>query len=179
MIRASQPIAPGMPVLKSPTGGGASPPPGQAAAGAGNYTAQSTWQSPQYISADSTQSAINNRMGQAHMMGDPRVFQKQFARNGIGASKGTEYFSQIGQAQALGQGRAESAGIAAQDQLNNAKTRLDYQYGREREAQSLAMVQHALSQAQWSTGFAGQQAQATITTAQQKALLEQLRRFLS
>jgi hypothetical protein len=118
-------------------------------------------------------------MGQAHMMGDPRVFQKQFARAGLSSSKGTEYFSQVGQQQALAQGRADSAGIDAQDQMSNAKARLDYQYGAEREAQALAMVQHAMSQADWSTGFARQQAQATVRSAQQKAMLDILRRYLA
>ena len=167
-----------MPVLlapgSKPNAGTATPPPST-----GNYTGQSSWQAPNYISADSTQSAVNNRMGQGVMMGDQRLFQKQFARNGLGASKGTNYFSQIGQQQALGQARADSAGIAAQDQLSNANARLDFQYGQEREAQALAMVQHSLSQADWARGFAGQQAQATVNSAQQRALLDQLRRFLS
>jgi hypothetical protein len=110
-------------------------------------------------------------MGQAHMMGDQRVFQKQFAKNGLGASKGTNFFAQIGQQQALGQGRAESAGIAAQDQANNAKARLDFQFGQEREAQALAMVQHALSQAGWGQDFARQQAAAQIAAANQNAYL--------
>jgi hypothetical protein len=139
--------------------------------GLGNYTGQSTWNAPQQISADSTQSAMNNRMGQAQMMGDQRIFQKQFARNGLGASKGTDYFSQVGQQQALAQGRADSAGIAAQDQANNAKARLDYQFGREREAQALAMVQHSLSQSQWAQQFAQQQAAAQIAAAQQNAYI--------
>jgi hypothetical protein len=62
--------------------------------------------------------------------------------------------------------------------MNNAKSRLAYQYGSESEAQSLAMVQHALSQADWSRGFAGQQAAATVNAAQQKAYLDALRRLL-
>jgi hypothetical protein len=118
-------------------------------------------------------------MGQAQMMGDQRIFQKQFARNGLGASKGTNYFSGVGQQQALSQGRADSAGIQAQDQMNNAKARLDYQYGREREAQEMAMAQWGIEQANWGIGHAGQQAQATINAAQQKAVLDMLRRLLS
>jgi hypothetical protein len=178
MIRSSGPIGGAAPTSGYPGGMTGSTPvllapgskPSTPAAPAA-YTGQSTWQAPQYISADSTQSAVNNRMGQAQMMGDQRLFQKQFARNGLGASKGTDYFSQIGQQQALGQGRAESAGIAAQDQANNAKSRLDFQFGREREAQALAMVQHALSQSNWSTQFAQQQAAAQIAAAQQNAYI--------
>ena len=140
----------------------------------GNLSGQSTWQPPNYISADSTQSAVNNRMGQAHMMGDQRIFQKQFARNGLGSSRGTAYAAQIGQQQALGQGRAESAGIQAQDQSNNSKARLDFQNGQEREAQALAMVQHALSQSGWSQDFARQQAMAQILAAQQNAQIQMM-----
>lgn len=138
----------------------------------GTLTGQSTQTAPKYISADSTQSAINNRMGQAHMMGDQRLFQKQFQRNGLSASKGTKYFSQIGEQQALAQGRADSAGISAQDQMNNAKARLDFQNAQEREAQALAMVQHALSQSSWGQQFARQQAAAGIQQAQQQAQLD-------
>ena len=145
--------------------------------GNGAYGGQSTQAAPKYISADSTQSAINNRMGQAHMMGDQRVFQKQAARDGLGSSRGTGYLSQIGQQQALSQGRADSAGIAAQDQMNNAKARLDFQFGREREAQALAMVQHAMSQAGWGQQFAGAQAAESIRRAlmnQQMGMLQGL-----
>jgi hypothetical protein len=145
--------------------------------GNGAYGGQSTQAAPKYISADSTQSAINNRMGQAHMMGDQRMFQKQAARNGLGSSRGTGYLSQIGQQQALSQGRADSAGIAAQDQMNNAKARLDFQFGREREAQALAMVQHAMSQAGWGQQFAGAQAAESIRRAlmnQQMGMLQGL-----
>ena len=152
---------PGKPV----TGAPASP---------GNISGQSTWQPPNYISADSTQSAVNNRMGQAHMMGDQRNFQKQFARNGLGSSRGTAYAAQVGQQQALGQGRAEAAGIQAQDQSNNSKARLDFQNGQEREAQALAMVQHALSQSGWSQDFARQQAMAQILAAQQNAQIQMM-----
>jgi hypothetical protein len=165
---ASSPLS--SPAAKSPLGG---------LTGGTNVTAQSTWQAPQYTSEASTQSAVNNRMGQAQMMGDQRIFQKQFARNGLGASKGTNYFSGVGQQQALSQGRADSAGIQAQDQMNNAKARLDYQYGREREAQEMAMAQWGIEQANWGIGHAGQQAQATINAAQQKAVLDMLRRLLS
>ena len=163
-------------ISSSPTGGKS---PIAGLNGGTNVTAQSTWQEPKYISEASTQSAVNNRMGQAQMMGDPRVFQKQFARNGLGTSKGTNYFAGVGQQQALSQGRADSAGIQAQDQMNNAKARLDYQYGREREAQEMAMAQWGIEQANWAQGFAGQQAQATINTAQQKAVMDMLRRLLS
>lgn len=156
----------------------AMPFPGQPVAGVpaspGNISGQSTWQPPNYISADSTQSAVNNRIGQAHMMGDQRNFQKQFARNGLGSSRGTAYAAQVGQQQALGQGRAEAAGIQAQDQSNNAKARLDFQNGQEREAQALAMVQHALSQSQWSQDFARQQAAAQILAAQQNAQIQMM-----
>ena len=158
----------GMPVLKAP---GTPSLPSAPATGLGNYTGQSTWNAPQQISADSTQSAMNNRMGQAQMMGDPRIFQKQMARNGLSSSRGTDYFSQIGQQQALSQGRADAAGIASQDQANNAKARLDFQYGREREAQALAMVQHSLSQSGWAQDFARQQAAAQIAAAQQNAYI--------
>jgi hypothetical protein len=174
----------GAPILLAPGSTGPNAPKpmpspaGPAPSPVGNYSGQSTWQQPNYISDASTQSAINNRMGQAQMMGDPRIFQKQMARNGISSSRGTDYFSQIGQQQALGQGRADSAGIASQDQMNNAKSRLAYQYGSEREAQALAMVQHAMSQADWSRGMAGQQAAATVNAAQQKAYLDALRRLL-
>jgi hypothetical protein len=174
----------GAPVLLAPGSAGPSAPKAMpsptptAPSPGGNYSGQSTWQPPNYISDASTQSAINNRMGQAQMMGDPRVFQKQMARNGVSASRGTDYFAQVGQQQALSAGRADAAGIAAQDQMNNAKSRLAYQYGSESEAQSLAMVQHALSQADWSRGFAGQQAAATVNAAKQKAYLDALRRLL-
>lgn len=166
-----------LPILKPPGTGGKSPIAGLN--GGTNVTAQSTWKAPDYISEASTQSAVNNRMGQAHMIGDPRVFQKQMARNGLGASKGTGYFSGIGQQQALSQGRADSAGIQAQDQMNNAKARLDYQFGREREAQEMAMAQWGIEQANWAIGHAGRQSQATINAAQQKAVMDMLRRLLS
>ena len=158
-----------LPVLKAPSMPGRAP--GGQAPAANAYNGQSTWNAPQQISADSTQSAMNNRIGQAHMMGDQRIFQKQFARNGLGASKGTDYFAQVGQQQALSQGRADAAGIAAQDQANNAKARLDFQYGREREAQALAMVQHALSQSGWAQQFAQQEAAAKIAAAHQNAYI--------
>ncbi len=191
----SAPLGSGSPILLAPGSTGPNAPsapraprampfpsPTAAAAGAastgGNYSGQSTWQPPNYISDASTQSAINNRMGQAQMMGDPRVFQKQMARNGVSSSRGTDYFAQVGQQQALSAGRADAAGIDAQDQMNNAKSRLAYQYGSESEAQALAMVRHAMSQADWSRGFAGQQAAATVNAAQQKAYLDALRRLL-
>jgi hypothetical protein len=174
----------GASLTQSPVQGGMAQPlpvlpsPGKPVAGVptspGNISGQSTWQPPNYISADSTQSAVNNRMGQAHMMGDQRIFQKQFARNGLGSSKGTAYAAQVGQQQALGQGRAEAAGIQAQDQSNNAKARLDFQNGQEREAQALAMVQHALSQAGWSQEFARKQAAAQILAAQQNAQIQMM-----
>ena len=152
-----------MPFPSKPVAGAPSSP--------GNISGQSTWQPPNYISANSTQSAVNNRMGQAHMMGDQRIFQKQMARNGLSSSKGNNYLAQVGQQQALSAGRGEAAGIVSQDQQNNAKARLDFQFGREREAQSLAMVQHALSQAGWGTDMAKQNAAAQILAAQQNALL--------
>ena len=162
------------PALKGPLGGPVSQPLPRPNTGIGG---QATQRAPDMISIDSTQSAINNRMGQAHMMGDPRLIEKQMARNGLSSSRGTAHLAQVGQQQALGEGRADSAGIAAQDQMSNAKARLDSQYAQEREAQALAMVQHALGQANWAEGFAGRQANASIDRAKQQALLDQLRRL--
>jgi hypothetical protein len=135
-----------------------------------NYTAQSTWTPPQSISANSTGDAVNNRMGQAYMMADPRVALKAMARNGVSnTGRGNRYFAAIQQQQAMGQGRADSAQIAMQDQATNQKMRTEYQTGRELEAQSLAMSQHQASQADWSNAQAQAQKLARIQAAQQSA----------
>jgi hypothetical protein len=166
-------------VIKAQTTGGGGPKsPLGGLTGGTNISSQSTWQEPNYISANSTQTAVNNRMGQAHMMGDPRLFQKQMARNGVSSSRGTDYFAQIGQQQALAQGRADSAGIQAQDQMNNAQSRLAFQFGREQEAQQMGIMQHMFDQSNWAKNFAGQQANATVNAARQRAQLDILRRLL-
>ncbi len=135
-----------------------------------NYTAQSTWTPNQAISANSTGDAINNRMGQAQMMGDPRVALKAMARNGVSnTGRGNQYFAAIQQQQALGQGRADSAQVAMQDQATNQKMRTEYQTGRELEAQSLAMSQHQASQADWSNTQSQAAMLARIRAAQQSA----------
>jgi hypothetical protein len=68
---------------------------------------------------------------------------------------------------------AETAAQArSEDQAANAKMRADYEKARELEAQNLAMVQHAQSQADWSRRFAAQSAAAQLQMAQQQASLQ-------
>jgi hypothetical protein len=66
----------------------------------------------------------------------------------------------------------------AQDQMNNSKARLDYQFAQEREGQQMGLLQHLIDQADWGAGFAGRSAAAKIRAAQQNAQLSILRRLL-
>ena len=132
-----------------------------------SITATSTWRKPTMIDSSDVQ---NNQIAQGFAAGAGAI--KNTDRNGISRGKGQLAKAAMQQAQGI----AEGQGAAAQTQVDtdkaNAGMMLDYEHGREMEAQRLAMVQHALSQGAWSVQMATQQAAAAMQRAKQQAFLQ-------
>lgn len=143
-----------------------SPPRSGGSAAPRSITSTSTWKKPSHIDSTDMQ---NNQIAQGFAAGAGAI--KNFDRNGISRGKG--HLAKAAQQQA--QGIAEGQAAAAQTQLEtdkaNAGMDLNYEHGREMEAQRLAMVQHALSQSDWSVQMAQQQAAAALQRAKQQSIL--------
>jgi hypothetical protein len=150
------------PVLKGP---GSKPAGGMGRPG---INVNSTWQQPNYIDASG---AVGSLQAQGDMMGNERAAAKAYTRAGISNGKMQAARAGIDAAQAKGQANAAAAQTQMEADKTNAAMKLDYQYGREAEAQKLAMIQHSLSQSDWSVGMAQQMAAARIRSAKQQAFL--------
>lgn len=153
MISASPSLAPSRPAA-SPTGGG-------------GISSQSTWKKPSLIDPSD---AINNQVAQGFASGAGAI--KQLDRAGISRGKGQKALAAQKEAQGIAEGQAAAAQTQVEADKANAGMMLDYQHGREMEAQRLAMVQHSLSQSDWSVMMAQQQAAAQIQKARQEAQLQ-------
>jgi hypothetical protein len=137
---------------------------------AGSISSQSSWRKPQMI--DSTD-VMNNQIAQGFAAGAGAI--KTGDRNGISRGKGHKAMAAVKQAQGIAEGQGAAAMTQVETDKANAGMRLDYEHGREMEAQRLAMVQHSLSQSDWSVAMAGQQAAAQVDKARKEAHLQILR----
>lgn len=149
------------PVLKAPNAGGLG-----GGLGGNSIRAQSTFQAPNYIDPSA---AIGNTLAQGDMMAAGAI--KKYDRAGVSRGKGQAARAGVDSAQALGQARNQAAQTQMQADQTNAGMKLDFQHGQEMEGQKLAMIQHAMSQSDWSVGMAQQAAAAKIRSAQQQAAL--------
>jgi hypothetical protein len=131
----------------------------------------STWKKPTLIDSSDTQ---NNQIAQGFAAGAGAI--KNTDRNGISRGKGHLAKAAMQQAQGIAEGQSAAAQTQVDTDKANSGMMLDYEHGREMEAQRLAMVQHALSQSDWSVGMAQQQAAAAIQRARQQAMLQLLGR---
>jgi hypothetical protein len=140
-----------------------SPPRGRSTTG---ISSQSTWTKPPSIDASDS---INNSIAQGHAAGAGAI--KQLDRNGISRGKGHQARAAMAQAEGVAQGQAAAAQTQLEADKANSRMKTDYEFGREMEAQRLAMVQHALSQNDWSVQMAQQQAAAALHRSKQQAAL--------
>lgn len=161
-LRAAGSNLPQAPVQK------AQPRPAPLQAGSG-YVGQSTVRPPQFISDSTTESAANNMMAQGWQAADQRYCMKKLDRAGIWRGKGQQFIAGQEGAQAMSTAAAQTAEMRAKDASTNSKMQSDYEKSREMEAQNNAMVQHQVSQSDWSQDFARKQAQAQIQMASQQA----------
>lgn len=115
-------------------------------------------QRPQYISDEATENSVNNTIAEGVKNADQRYQLKQTDRAGFSRGSGAKYFASQHGAAEMGKAAAEAAQTRSQDQMQNAQMRSDYEQAREKEAQSIAMTQHAFNQANWAQQFAQQQA---------------------
>lgn len=136
------------------------------------YSGQSTIKKPQYIDINTTEDAVNNVMAQGYQQADQRYQTKQLDRAGLSRGKGQQFISGQEGAQAMSKAAEGAAQIRTEDQLANSKMRSDYEKARELEAQNLAMVQHARSQADWSRNFGHMSAAAQLRMAMQQSQLQ-------
>lgn len=130
---------------------------------------RSTIRQPNYIDQNQTEDAVNNLMAKGHQQADQRYQMKQLDKAGISRGKGQRFIGGQESVQAYGQAANQAAEIRSQDQLANSKMRSDYERATELEAQNYSMVQHQLSQADWSRQFARQSAAAQLQVAMQNA----------
>jgi len=136
------------------------------------YSGQSTIAKPRYISDSATESAAGNVMAQGYANADQRYQTKRLARNGISAGAGQQFVAGQEGVQEMGKAAQQAADIRSQDQQANDKMRSDYEQMREKEALNYAMVQHQISQSDWSKQFAEQSAAAQLQIAQYQARLQ-------
>lgn len=162
-LKASGGLPAQQPVLK------AQPTPAPAKAG---YSGQSTIKQPNYIGIDTTEDAANNIMAKGWQQADGRYQMKKLDRAGLSRSKGQQFIAGQEGVQAMGQAANDTAELRSKDQATNSQMRSDYEKAREMEAQNQAMVQHQLSQSDWSRQFAKQSAAAQIQMAQQQAQMQ-------
>jgi hypothetical protein len=132
----------------------------------------STWKKPTLLDSSDVQ---NNQIAQGFAAGGRGAF-KDTDRNGISRGKGQLARAAMQQAQGIAEGQSAAAQTQVDTDKANSGMMLGYEHGREMEAQRLAMVQHALSQSDWSVGMAQQQAAAAIQRARQQAMLQLLGR---
>ena len=134
--------------------------------------ARSTIRQPNYIDINDTEDAVNNTMAQGHRQADQRFQMKQLDRAGLSRGKGQQFISAQESTQAVGQAANQAAELRSQDQMANSKMRSDYERARELEAQNYAMVQHQLSQADWSRQFGRESAAAQLQIAMMNARMQ-------
>lgn len=129
------------------------------------YTGQSTFQQPRFIGINQTEDAANNVMALGYQQADQRYQTKQLDRAGFSRGKGQQFMAQQQGAQELSKAAGQAAEVRSQDMKANAQMQSDYEKAREMEAQSYAMSQHAMSQADWARQFAHQQNAASLMEA--------------
>lgn len=151
--------------IPRPTVGQAYPGIGQVTGSPGGINAQSTIRPPKYISNDATESSVNNILAQGYQNADQRFQMKQQDRAGFSRGRGNQYVAGQMSTQEMGKAASEAAQTRAQDQMQNAQMKSDYERAREMEAQSLALSEHGFQQADWNRWFAQQQAAAQLMQA--------------
>lgn len=153
--KAAAPKSPFASALLAPGASGPNPKPSQQPK-TPTYTGQTTIKPPQYIDINDTEDAVNNTLAKGAQYGDSRYQAKQLDRAGMSRGKAQQFAAQQTGANVRSQAAADAASIRAEDQLQNAKTKADYEQAREMEQLNLAMAQHQLSQANWAAQFARQ-----------------------
>ena len=143
--------------------------PAPAAQTQATYTGTTSWARPGYIDP---RDSINNSLGQAGQNADFRGLTNQQARQGFSLGKAAQYAAGIQSMQSQAAGRQEAAKTQFDADKANAQMRLDYQTGQEQEAQRFTMIQHALSQSNWSVAQAQAQALARVNAATQSGMLQ-------
>jgi hypothetical protein len=128
-------------------------------------SSQSSIRPPKYISQDATDSSVNNTLAMGYQNADQRFQMKQMDRAGVSRGKGAQYIAGQMGTQEMGKAASEAAQTRAQDQMQNAQMKSDYERAREMEAQSLAMTGHSFDQADWNRWFAQQQSAAQLMQA--------------
>ena len=134
------------------------------------YTGQSTISEPRYLADSTTEDAANNLMAQGYQQADPRYQMKKLAKAGVSSGAGQQFIAGQEGAQAMSQAAGQAADIRSQDQMANDKMRSDYEQMREQEALQKAMLQHKMSQSDWSRKFAEQSANASLQMSYLNAL---------
>jgi len=139
-----------------------------------NYSTFGTFQQPQYISDNATQSVVNNQLAQGDAAGDVRWLMKQLSQPGRSAGKGADYLARVQGAATQSQARNDAATTEMNDSAQNSKMRTDYEYARELEGQKLGQLQFGLGQANWANQFNMFTNAARQLSAQQQAKLNVL-----
>ena len=130
-----------------------------------SVSSQSSIRPPNYISDQATEGSVNNVLARGYQIADRRYQTKLQDRPGFSRGKGSQYIAGQQASQEMGKAAAEAASVRAQDQLQNAQMRADYERAREIDAQSTGMAAHQVSQANWYRQFAQQQAAVQLMTS--------------
>ena len=134
-----------------------------------NYSGQSSIKPPQYIADSTTEDSANNIMAKGWQEADQRYQVKKLDRAGVSRGKGQQFIAGLEGVQAMSAAATSAADVRAKDANTNSMLRSDYEKSRELEAQNTAMVQHSISQSDWSRDFARRSAQQQLQMAAQSA----------
>ena len=151
-----------------------SPQLGAPAQGGMNYSTYGTFQQPQYISDQNTQSVMNNQLAQGDAASDLRGILKGFVQPGRSIGHGEKYRAGVESANTQQNSRFDAGQTAMNDAAQNSKMKTDFEYARDMEGQGLGALQNMLTQGNWANQFSMQQNAARQLSQRQQAALQVL-----
>lgn len=159
-------------MIKSPFSGGPTTQQNVAAPKQNTLSGKSSVKAPKYIDYNTTEDAAQNTLAQGHANSDLRYLTKSLNRPGFSQGKGQEYRGAVKSAETANQAAGQAADIRSQDQLANSRMKSAFDKATEQEAQSFAMSQHGINQADWAREFAGKSYEATNQMAYLQSMLQ-------
>ena len=138
----------------------------------GGLSGKSSVKPPKYIDYNTTEGAAQNVLAQGQTNSDLRYLTKSLNRPGFSQGKGQEYRGAVKSAEAMNQSAGQAADIRSQDQLANSRMKSAFDKATEQEAQSYAMSQHGVNQADWAREFAKTSFDATNQMAYLQSMLQ-------
>lgn len=138
----------------------------------GGLSGKSSVKPPKYIDYNTTEDAAQNVLAQGQANSDLRYLTKSLNRPGFSQGKGQEYRGAVKSAETMNQSAGQAADIRSQDQLANSRMKSAFDKATEQEAQSYAMSQHGVNQADWAREFAKTSFDATNQMAYLQSMLQ-------